>query len=206
MLAQAYLFPPLSVGGTSRAHTCRDTSAPSSNRAYGSPAHGAPITVSHRHAGHPARSADRPSRHRVYPGSAKEGSQPRGNPLMGIPVSGKVKVRPVPSAEVLLSSAYKRYDAPLRLPARPGPISAAPYTSPLSVLAHPAGSPVVPSGVVPACHPCYPRRAPVTWQRCGSLGHRSSSPDNGVDALPVFTGLHLGSLHATACGVARPPP
>ena len=54
---------------------------------------------------------------------------------------------------------------PLRLPARPGSISAAPYTSPLSVSAHPAGSPVVPAGAVLACHPCYPGGPPVTGQR-----------------------------------------
>jgi len=112
--------------------------------------------------GPPARSAQRPSRHRGHPGSVEEGSQPRGNPLVGIPVSGGVKVRPLPSAEVVLSSASKRYYAPLRLPTRPGAISATPYTRPLSVLAHPAGSPVVPSGAVRACHPCYPGGPPVT--------------------------------------------
>jgi hypothetical protein len=65
---------------------------------------------------------------------------------------------------------------------------------------------VVPSGAVLACHPCYPGGPPVTWQRCWSLGHRSSSPDNGVDALAELKGLHLGSLHATACEVARARP
>ena len=133
--------------------------------------------------GPPARSAQRPSRHRVAPGSGKEGSQPCGNPLVGTPVSGGVKVRPLPSAEVMLSSAYKRYYAPLRLPARPGSISAAPYTSLLSVPAHPAGSPVVPPGAILACHPCYPGGPPMPWQRWWASGRRSSSPDNGVDAL-----------------------
>ena len=35
--------------------------------------------------GHPARSAQRPSRHRGDPRSAREGFQPRGNPLGGSP-------------------------------------------------------------------------------------------------------------------------
>jgi hypothetical protein len=46
----------------------------------------------------------------------------------------------------------------------------------------------------------------MTWQRWWSSERRSSSPDNGVDALAKVTGLHLDSLHATACEVARSPP
>jgi hypothetical protein len=133
--------------------------------------------------GPPARSAQRPSRPRGYPGSGTEGSQPRGNPLVGIPVSGGVKVRPLPSTEVVLSSICQRYYGPLRLPTRPGAISATAYTRPLSVPAHPAGPPVVPSGAVRACHPCYPGGPRVTWQRSWSPGHRSSPSGNGVDAL-----------------------
>ena len=45
----------------------------------------------------------------------------------------------------------------------------------------------------------------MTRQRWWSPKHRSSSPDNGVDALTEFTRLLLGSLHATACAVARSP-
>jgi hypothetical protein len=105
-------------------------------------------------------------------------------------------VRPLPSAEVVLSSASTRYYAPLRLPTGPGAISAPPSTHPLSVPAPPAGPPVVPSGAVPACHPCYPGGPPGTGRRRWSLERRSSSPDNGVDALTEFTGLPLGSLHA----------
>ena len=98
-------------------------------------------------------------------------------------VSDAVKVRPLPSGRVMLSRPCKRYYGPLRLPARPGSISAAPYTSPLSVSAHLAGSPVVPAGAVFAGHPCSPGGPPVTGQRRGSPERRSSSPDNGVDAL-----------------------
>ena len=36
----------------------------------------------------------------------------------------------------------------------------------------------------------------MTWQRWWSPERRSSSPDNGVDALTELTRLHLGSLHA----------
>jgi len=138
-------------------------------------------------------------------------------------VSDAVKVRPLPSGRVLLSRPCKRYYEPLRLPARPGSISAAPYTSPLSGSAHPAGSPVVPAGAVLACHPCYPGGPPVTWQRWWSSERRSSSPDNGVDALtevheatPGFAaryglrGCALTSMSArqgTWCsGLPRTPP
>ncbi len=54
-------------------------------------------------------------------------------------------------------------------------------------------------------HPCYPGGPRMTRQRWGPPEHRSSSPDNGVDALALLTGLPLGSLHAPACGVARSP-
>jgi hypothetical protein len=156
--------------------------------------------------GPPARSAQRPSHHRVYPGSAKEGSQPRGNPLVGTPVSGGVKVRPLPSTEVLLSSACQRYYEPLRLPGQPGGDFGVRLIRPgWPPVVHWPGSPVVPPGAVPACRPCYPGGPRVTRQRYWSPEHRSSSPDNGVDALAELTGLHLGSLHATACGVARSP-
>jgi len=46
----------------------------------------------------------------------------------------------------------------------------------------------------------------MTWQRWWSSERRSSSPDNGVDALTELTGLHLGSLRATACEVAHVRP
>ena len=70
-------------------------------------------------------------------------------------------------------------------------------------MGHWPGSPVVPSEAVPACHPCYPGGPQITRQRRWSPKHRSSSPDNGVDALTEFTRLPLGSLHATACEVAH---
>jgi hypothetical protein len=43
----------------------------------------------------------------------------------------------------------------------------------------------------------------MTRQPWWSPKRRSSSPDNGVDALTELTRLRLGSLHATACEVAH---
>jgi hypothetical protein len=83
-----------------------------------------------------------------------------------------------------LSSTYQRYYGPLRLPGQPdGDFSVRLIRRGWTPVIHWPGSPVVPSGAVLACHPCYPGGPPVTWQRWGSPERRSSSPDNGVDAL-----------------------
>jgi hypothetical protein len=112
-------------------------------------------------------------------------------------VSGAVKVRPLPSAEVVLSSTCERYYGPLRLPGQPGGDFSGRLIRPgRTPVVHWPGSPVVPAGAVPACHPCYPGGPPMPWQRWWASAHRSSSPDNGVDALAELTRLPLGSLHA----------
>jgi hypothetical protein len=49
-VGRAYLFPPLSAGGASRARPCPDPSTPSSNRTCGLPASGSPVTLTARHA------------------------------------------------------------------------------------------------------------------------------------------------------------
>lgn len=93
-------------------------------------------------------------------------------------------MRPLPSAEVVLSSPSKRYYGPLRLPGQPdGDFSVRLIRRGWIPVIHWPGSPVVPAGAVLACHPCYPGGPPVTWQRWWSPERRSSSPDNGVDAL-----------------------
>ena len=76
--------------------------------------------------GQHARLARRASRHRGH--SEDHGVRASRQSPSGHPFSGAVKVRPLPSAEVLLSSTCKRYYEPLRLPARPRTTSAWPYT------------------------------------------------------------------------------
>ncbi len=83
-----------------------------------------------------------------------------------------------------MSSICQRYCGPLRLPGQPGGDFGVRLIRPGGPpVGHWPGSPVVPSGAVPACHPCYPGGPQMTRQRWWSPEHRSSSPDNGVDAL-----------------------
>ena len=70
---------------------------------------------------------------------------------------------------------------------------------------HRAGSPVVPREAVPACPPCYPGGLPGAWQLCWLRRRRPSPNVHGVGAPDAITRLRLGSLHATACGVAGSP-
>jgi len=116
-----------------------------------------------------------------------------------------VQVRPLPSAEVVLSSACERYCGPLRLPGQP------PATSGFALIrrggtpvVHWTGSPVVPCDAVRACRPCYPGGFPPARQLWWLWEHRPSPNVHRVGTLSFVTRLRLGSLHATACAVARP--
>ena len=116
-----------------------------------------------------------------------------------------MQVRPLPSAEVLLSSPCKRYHGPLRLPGQPP----APSGSTLirrggTPAVHWTGSPVVPCEAIRTCRPCYPGGPGRAGQLCGLVRHRPSPNVHRVGALNLVTRLRLGSLHAAACAVARP--
>jgi hypothetical protein len=153
--------------------------------------------------GHLARSAQRPSRYRGDSRSTKEGFQPRGNPLRGTPVSGGVKVRPLPSGRVVLSRPGKRYYEPLRLPARPGSISATPYTSRLSVSLTLPGLPWCPLELSSHAIPATPEGPRRPSSGGGHQGTGLPPPVTGSTPLWKFTRLPLGSLRATACEVAH---
>ena len=94
---------------------------------------------------------------------------------------------------------------PLRLPTRPGAISAAPYTRLLSRLLTVAGLPWCPLELSPHAIPATPEGP----RRPGSQsGHRDAGlppPVMGSTPSLMLTRLHLGSLHATACGIAHVP-
>jgi hypothetical protein len=62
---------------------------------------------------------------------------------------------------------------------------------------------VVPRGALRTCHPCYPGGSGRAGQLYGPVRHRPSPNVHGVGTLSFVTRLHLGSLHATACAVAR---
>ena len=116
-----------------------------------------------------------------------------------------MQVRPLPSAEVVLSSACERYCGPLRLPGQP------PATSGFALIrrggtpvVHWTGSPVVPCDAVRACRPCYPGGFPPARQLWWLWEHRPSPNVHRVGTLSLVTRLRLGSLRATACAVARP--
>ena len=104
-----------------------------------------------------------------------------------------------------MSSTCRRYYGPLRLPPRPGAISAAPYTRRLSRRLTGAGLPWCPLELSPHAIPATPE-----GPRCpGShSGHRDAGlppPVMGSTPSVKLTRLHLGSLHATACGIAHVP-
>ena len=68
---------------------------------------------------------------------------------------------------------------------------------------HRPGSPMVPRGTVLACPPCYPGGLAASRQLDWTQQHRPSPNVHGVGAPDYVTRLHLGSLRATACEVAR---
>jgi len=122
-----------------------------------------------------------------------------------LPVGRVVHVRPLPSGEVLLSLPCERYYGPLRLPGQPGATSGAPLLRRGGTPGvHWTGSPVVPCAPVRACHPCYPGGSGRAGQLWGLVRHRPSPNVHRVGTLSLVTRLRLGSLHATACAVARP--
>ena len=122
-----------------------------------------------------------------------------------------MRARPLPSPTVVLSVGCWRYCGPLRLPGQPGGDFGGCLIRPgWPPVGHWPGSPVVPSEAVPACHPCYPGGPQMTRQRRWSPKHRSSSPDNGVDALtevneatPGFAARYGLRGCARPCGRAR---
>jgi len=116
-----------------------------------------------------------------------------------------VQVRPLPSGRVVLSRPCERYHGPLRLPGQP------PATSGSTLIrrggtpvVHWTGSPVVPCEAVRACRPCYPGGSGRAGQLYRLVRHRPSPNVHRVGTLTFVTRLRLGSLHATACAVARP--
>ena len=114
-------------------------------------------------------------------------------------------MQPLPSAEVVLSSPCRRYYGPLRLPTRPGAISAAPYTRLLSRLLTVAGLPWCPLELSPHAIPATPEGPRCPGSHSGHWDAGLPPPVMGSTPSLKFTRLHLGSLHATACGIAHVP-
>ena len=164
MLAQAYLFPPLSVGGASRAHTC-----PEHQRPLIEPCMRFARTRLSDHRQPPACTGIRPA----WPsGLAATGeTQERKR---GVPASRQSPRRP-PHQRQGESAAPSLGGGCVVLPlqtvlwATPTPDTAgrdfgSALYAPVEQAAHRGGSPVVPPGAIPACHPCYPGGPPMPWQ------------------------------------------
>jgi hypothetical protein len=104
-----------------------------------------------------------------------------------------------------LSLPCERYYGPLRLPGQPAATSGATLIRRGGTPGvHWTGSPVVPCATIRACHPCYPGGSGRAGQLWGLVRHRPSPNVHRVGTLSLVTRLRLGSLHATACAVARP--
>jgi hypothetical protein len=104
-----------------------------------------------------------------------------------------------------LSRPCERYCEPLRLPGQPAATSGAALIRRGGTPGvRWAGSPVVPGATVRACHPCYPGGSGRAGQLYWLVRHRPSPNVHRVGTLNLVTRLRLGSLHATACAVARP--
>ena len=109
----------------------------------------------------------------------------------GPPLSGAVKVRPLPSAEVLLSSTCKRYYEPLRLPARPRTTSAWPYTPQLGAAPPPtrlsrgAHTRVAGTRLSPHAIPATPEGSPAPGS-CAGSGDTGLPPTSTGSAPPMM--------------------
>ena len=104
------------------------------------------------------------------------------------------KAGSLPSGQVLLSLALKRYYEPLRLPMQPAAISL-PYTHRFMFLRHHCnGSPALHRLSAATCHPCYPGRRHGPFPFSPSMPIGLPQLTRGSASPIQVTGLLVGSL------------